>query len=241
MKKIIMAVFSLSLLTVASISFAASPFTGWWRGEIIDAQDGDTISMSIWLNESGGKIVGRYCLIYQGGNRTDCPADDYETNIHGKVDGSGKANIRFESWSGRKNGRATLTINREVMTWNLIKKPIREVRFIPSRFELIKKSDIYHELKYRREFNTVSYNLSVVNRCNDFMSACNNVTLLAIANKVDDAFMLSGKAILATDNSLDFIFSDQEGKDKAELKNSVLTLERAGKSVREKGEWKDKP
>lgn len=149
MKQLKTTILALGLFTVTSFTYASSLYTGQWIGEAKSSQDADDVSMKIWLHESSGKIIGRYCLIYQGGNRIDCSGDD-ETNIRGKVDGSAKAIITFDSWFGGKNGKATLVANDSSLHWHLVDKPNGHQSYIPSYFYLKKISGNYDDVKHTK-------------------------------------------------------------------------------------------
>ncbi|MFE8152796.1 hypothetical protein RBA63_13065 [Brenneria goodwinii] len=237
MKQLKTALLALSLFTLTSFTYAGSLYTGQWRGETKSSQGADDVSMKIWLHESSGKIIGRYCLIYQSGNRTDCSGDD-ETNIRGKVEGSVKANITFDSWFGGKNGKAILVANGALLHWQLVEKPNGHQSYIPFSFELKKISENYNDIKYIKKFSTKTYNMRIIDHCDNFISPCDNVTLMVISHKGNDAFMLPGKTIITKDNTLNFEFFDTEKDNRAELKENTFTLSIAGKSIIENGEWK---
>lgn len=111
---------------------AESNFTGRWEGE-----DAGQSTLNLSLNQTGNVLTGTYCYITQAGNRIDCPGDE-ENNIHGLVK-NGKAEIKFDSSFGGKNGRATLELDGVKMKWHLIKAPVNGNYYAPDKYVLTRQ------------------------------------------------------------------------------------------------------
>ena len=129
----------LSVLLSAS-SFASSSFTGVWSGEKDDTENQPLSTLSLDIKQTQQNISGSYCYISRHGARIDCP-DEGESNLSGTLQGD-SALVEFNSSFGGKGGKAQLTINQGVMSWQLLKEPEGGDYTAPVSYILHKEKDV---------------------------------------------------------------------------------------------------
>jgi len=202
---------------------AKSLFIGEWANNS-HPEKPDDISMRIWLTEEKGLVKGRYCLIYDNGNRMDC-SNDNEDNIHGVLNHQGIALLNFNSWFGEKHGKAEFSVNGDYAHWHLLSPPVNSDHFFPKDIKLTKVSDLYIPLGEKNTFFSDAYIASVFNNCGKFTSDCSKVQLLLIDNKTNDPVILDGKVVKDSFGKFNyFIFNDQAKNENIKLDHTSLTF-----------------
>ncbi|MFZ4835074.1 hypothetical protein [Rouxiella sp. Mn2063] len=219
------------ILFVSFFSQAKSLFIGEWANNSHPEKPND-ISMKIWLTEDKGLVKGRYCLIYENGNRIDCSNDNAE-NIHGVLNRQGIALLNFDSWFGEKHGKAEFSVNGDYAHWHLLSPPVNSDHYFPKDIELKKISDLYIQPGEKNTFFSDAYTASVFNKCGDFTSDCSNVSLILIENKTNNPTIFYGKVMKnELGNFSYFIFNDEAGNKKIKLDYTSLTfIDKNGKAV----------
>ncbi|EOE6917871.1 hypothetical protein ACNKCE_004341 [Cronobacter turicensis] len=120
----------LPFLALCSLGALANErFSGQWEGENVA---GSVLTLN--LKQNAQVINGTYCYITQRGNRIDCAAPG-ENNLHGIIAGN-RADVVFDSSFGGVNGQASLEVESDRMTWQLIKVPVKGSYYAPQTITL---------------------------------------------------------------------------------------------------------
>ncbi|EPQ9051210.1 MULTISPECIES: hypothetical protein [unclassified Cronobacter] len=120
----------LPFLALCSLGALANErFSGQWEGE---NEAGSVLTLN--LKQNAQVINGTYCYITQRGNRIDCAAPG-ENNLHGIIAGN-RADVVFDSSFGGVNGQASLEVESDRMTWQLIKVPVKGSYYAPQTITL---------------------------------------------------------------------------------------------------------
>ncbi|WP_051937197.1 hypothetical protein [Erwinia sp. 9145] len=222
------------MILMASFLSHANSFTGQWKGDLIDPYNNDVTTMTLSLKEKGGEIEGRYCLIYNNGNKTDCSTTD-EMNIHGEKIESDRAKITFKSWFGGDKGKARITLKNDILQWHTLVKPQGENTYIPYKLSLIRSSDKYETEKFTRIFQSNTYEAHIINYCNNFESSCSNMLLMAITNDHTKSVFMSGK--YSKKNQKEAYFFEDENGNKIHFEGDTIFTEFNDENKNEKGLW----
>ena len=226
----------LAMLLLPSLCFANTLFTGQWSGEVNSNNQNIDSTMSIWLQEHKGKIIGRYCLIYNHGNRIDC-TDDNENNISGKVVGKNKAILHFDSWFGEKNGEAEFTVEDDQAQWKLLRKPENTEHYIPENYKYKKTSSQFQSDFEKNSFKTADYTATIANHCGKFTSACNKVTLILIRTKDNEVYALNGRYAADGKDAGKFVFYDEDKGLSVIIDKEVIVIKNNGETYSSRGQW----
>jgi hypothetical protein len=170
----------------ATNSQSEPAFDGEWTGEF-----GNDSTLTLRLAESGNRITGSYCYIFQKGNRIDCPEDD-ERNLSGTIAGN-RANVEFNSSFGGPGGRAVLEIKGSEMEWRLAIPPQNANYYAPQRYTLRKAASIHSA--ETRKLDTEKFAISLINRCGHFDSECDQMVYLGVRKSDNSAISLKGKTL----------------------------------------------
>ncbi|MDU4288527.1 hypothetical protein [Mixta calida] len=226
----------LIVLLFPALCLANNLFTGQWRGEVKNKKQGIDSSMSIWLKENQGDIVGRYCLIYNQGERIDC-TDDNENNISGRVIKNNKALLHFDSWFGEKNGEAEFTVENDQAEWKLLKTPRNSQHYIPKEYKYKKVSSQFSSDFEKNTFETADYTATVANHCGGFTSLCDKVTLILIRNKDKEVYVLNGRYVANNKEAGKFIFHDEGKGLSVTIDKNLMVISNNGETYSSPGKW----
>ncbi|ELY2596588.1 hypothetical protein [Cronobacter sakazakii] len=219
------------LMGLYSVSvMAGDTFTGQWEGAV---QNDSTLTLR--LKQKGKKLTGSYCYITQQGNRIDCPAAE-EENLRGTVNND-QAAVEFTSSFGGGTGQAQLSVSGDKMSWKMVQAPDKGEYYAPETYNLSKQEGA--SLSETRRFTTEKFNISLTNKCGNFLSSCNDMLYLGIRKSDNSVITLTGKSLL-----------DDQGKvigsqyNNADVKYTVqyeplrLTVNQGNKTlVNQPGEW----
>ncbi|EJC1154344.1 hypothetical protein MYA08_002808 [Cronobacter sakazakii] len=219
------------LMGLYSVSvMAGDTFTGQWEGAV---QNDSTLTLR--LKQQGKKLTGSYCYITQRGNRIDCPAAG-EENLRGTVNND-QAAVEFTSSFGGGTGQAQLSVSGDKMSWKMVQAPDKGEYYAPETYNLSKQEGA--GLSETRRFTTENFNISLTNKCGNFLSSCNDMLYLGIRKRDNSVITLKGKSLL-----------DDQGKvigseyNNADVKYTVqyeplrLTVNQGNKTlVNQPGEW----
>lgn len=118
---------ALFLLIAGCVSTGAaagsSGLIGQWEKEVF--REGNDVPFSVLTVELWSKdqrLVGTYCHVTAFGNRIDCDPDS-GANIHGLIDSTGRATVRFQSSFGGSEGTAELRIEGDALLWTTTQAP----------------------------------------------------------------------------------------------------------------------
>ncbi|MGD8205538.1 hypothetical protein [Pantoea sp. FN0305] len=185
------ALFFSVLLSVSA--FASSSFTGVWSGEKDDTENQPLSTLSLDIKQAQQNISGSYCYISRRGARIDCP-EEADSNLSGIVQGD-SALVEFNSSFGGKGGKAQLTINQGVMSWQLLKQPEGGDYTAPDSYILHKDKEISGTNGVSKTLLTDKFTVTIRNSCGDFLQVCDKVYYLGVRNKDNSVLTLTGKTV----------------------------------------------
>ena len=197
---------TLTALAISHAAFAGSLFDGKWSGE--EKNEDGLSQLTLVINQNNETLTGSYCFITRDGARIDCP-DDGTKNLHGSVKGN-LATIAFDSAFGGKNGRATLQLVENKITWSLIQPPVNGEYYAPQAFTMKKIDEKKLRTGTTRKFSTDKFSISVTNRCGDFNTQCDDMFYLGVRNKDNGVITLKGETVqdVKTDSVTGAVFKN---------------------------------
>lgn len=191
MKMIKRTLLTLTALAISQVALADGMFNGKWRGE--EKHEDGLSQLTLVIKQKDEKLTGSYCFITRDGARIDCP-DEGAENMHGSVKGN-VATVAFDSAFGGKDGRATLQIAENKMSWSLTQPPVQGEYYAPRAFTLNKTNAASPRKGTTRKFSTDKFSVSVTNRCGDFNIPCDDMFYLGVRKSSNDVITLTGKTI----------------------------------------------